>query len=107
MGVYIHVCVFGGLAEAQELMRAVQDACVRQGVGSMASAFQTRLAGGRLQVGCVRQATRSDLWRCQLVWPWVEPTNLSTFKSFLSGASACARSGGFGGVRSGGDGLNC
>lgn len=34
MGVYICVCVFRGLAEAQELMRAIQDACVRQGAGS-------------------------------------------------------------------------
>lgn len=69
--------------------------------------FRPGWPGGGSQVGCVRQATRSDLWRCQLVWPWVEPTNLSTFKSFLSGASARARSGGFGGVRSGGDGFNC
>lgn len=51
MGVYICVCVFRGLAEAQELMRAVQDACVQQGAGSMASAFQARLAGGRLAGG--------------------------------------------------------
>lgn len=68
--------------------------------------FRPGWPGGGSQVGCVRQATRSDLWRCQLVWPWVEPTNLSTFKSFLSGA--CVRgAGGFGGVRSGRDGLNC
>lgn len=51
--------------------------------------FRPGWPGGGSQVGCVRQATRSDLWRCQLVWPWVEPTNLSTFKSFLSGARVC------------------
>lgn len=68
--------------------------------------FRPGWPGGGSQVGCVQQATRSDLWRCQLVWPWVEPTNLSTFKSFLSGARVRG-AGEFGGVRSGGDSLNC
>lgn len=63
------------------------------GQGVCRQRFRPGWPGGGSQVGCMRQATLSDLWRCQLVWPWVEPTNLSTFKSCLSGARVRAGEG--------------
>lgn len=79
------------------------------GQGAWRQRFRPGWPGGGSQVGRMRQATLADLWRCQLVWPWVEPTNLSTFKSCLSGARVRAGEGrgGVRGVRWGGDGLNC